>query len=77
MTDIMTNPTPALPENPDTKSRSLFQLAALRFRRNKAGYGSIRTKHDLFAIIPTSERVQEIYLCPEFERRTPGTGYRG
>lgn len=36
MTDIVTNPAPAQPENPDTKSRSLFQLAALRFRRNKA-----------------------------------------
>ncbi len=40
MTDIAThpsgNPTPALPENPETKSRSLFQLAVIRFRRNKA-----------------------------------------
>ena len=32
MTDIVT--TPALP--PETASRSLFQLAALRFRRNRA-----------------------------------------
>jgi hypothetical protein len=31
--------------------------------------------------IPLSDRydrlVQETYLCPEFERRIPGTGYRG
>ena len=53
------------------------------FRANKAGYlalpsGANFEKDDYFAVLDTvSEMVQETYLCPEFERRTPGTGYRG
>jgi hypothetical protein len=48
------------------------------FRENKAGYKSVRSKANLFAVWDTmTEFVQETYLCPEFERRVPGTGYRG
>jgi hypothetical protein len=48
------------------------------FRGNRAGYRSVRTKRDLFEVWGTMTAfVQETHLCPEFERRTPGTGYRG
>jgi hypothetical protein len=48
------------------------------FRGNKSGYRAVRTKRDLFGIWNTmTEFVQETFLCPEFERRAPGTGYRG
>lgn len=48
------------------------------FRGNKAAYRRVTTKDEFFALIPTmTERVQETYLCPEFEQRRPGTGYRG
>jgi hypothetical protein len=48
------------------------------FRDNKAGYRSVRTKRDLFEVWGTmTEFVQETFLCPVFERRAPGTGYRG
>src|SRR5262245_34488805 len=48
------------------------------FRDNKPGYAAVKTKPELAAIWNTmTEFVQETYLCPEFERRTPGTGYRG
>ena len=53
------------------------------FRANKAGYlaipqGEDFEKDDYFDVMDTvSEMVQETYLCPEFERRAPGTGYRG
>jgi hypothetical protein len=48
------------------------------FRDYKDGYRSVRTKADLFRIWETmTEFVQETYLCREFERRRPGTGYRG
>ena len=48
------------------------------FRGNKAGYRSVRTKRDLFEVWGTmTEFVQETFLCPEYERRAPGTGYRG
>lgn len=53
------------------------------FRANKAGYLALPTgvnfsKGVYFALMGTvAETVQETYLCPEFERRTPGTGYRG
>lgn len=48
------------------------------FRDNKQGYLSVKSKRDLFAIWDTmTEFVQETYLCPEFSRRKPGTGYRG
>lgn len=48
------------------------------FRGNKAAYLRVRGKEDLFAVWPTmTEYVQETHLCPEFERRAPGAGYRG
>lgn len=48
------------------------------FRDNKAAYRSVSTKQGLFAIWSSmTESVQETYLCPEFERRRPGAGYRG
>jgi hypothetical protein len=48
------------------------------FRDNKAEYLAVRSKADLFRIWGTMTGfVQETYLCPQFERRQPGTGYRG
>ena len=48
------------------------------FRDNKSGYLACRGKAGIFAVWGTmTEFVQETYLCPEYERRVPGTGYRG
>lgn len=53
------------------------------FRANKAGYLALPSGEDFekdayFDVMDTvSEMVPEIHLCPEFERRAPGTGYRG
>ena len=53
------------------------------FRANKEGYlalpsGEEFSKDAYFDVMDTvSEMVQETYHCPEFERRKPGTGYRG
>jgi hypothetical protein len=53
------------------------------FRANKRGYlglpsGEDFSKDAYFDVMETvSEMVQETYLCPEFEKRVPGTGYRG
>ena len=53
------------------------------FRANKTGYLALSIKEEdfkdhYFDVMDTvSEIVQETYLCPEFERRVPGTGYRG
>ena len=53
------------------------------FRANKAGYLALPSGEDFekdayFDVMDTvSEMVQETHLCPEFERRAPGTGYRG
>jgi hypothetical protein len=48
------------------------------FRGNKVGYRAVAGKDDLFDVWDTmTEYVQEPHLCPEFERREPGTGYRG
>ena len=48
------------------------------FRGNKAGYRAVTGKDDLFEVWDTmTEFVQETYLCSDFERRQPGTGYRG
>jgi hypothetical protein len=44
----------------------------------KAEYLKVRTKGEYMRVMNRyTERVQETYLCPEFERRKPGTGYRG
>ena len=49
------------------------------FRDNKEGYRMVKTKHDLFRVwgTMTGVLVQETFLCREFERRFPDTGYRG
>jgi hypothetical protein len=48
------------------------------FRGNKSQYLAVKNKQDLFAIWDTmTEFVQETYLCPEFQLRHRGTGYRG
>lgn len=48
------------------------------FRDNKQGYLQAKTKFELLRIWDTrTEFVQETYLCPEYEKRKPGTGYRG
>jgi Family of unknown function (DUF6304) len=53
------------------------------FRANKAAYLALPSGEDFekdayFDVMDTvSEIVQETYLCPEFKRRAPGTGYRG
>jgi hypothetical protein len=48
------------------------------FREAKTAYRSVSTKQGLFAIWNSATGfVQETYRCPEFERRRPGTGYRG
>jgi hypothetical protein len=47
------------------------------FRDNKTGYRAVNSKSAMFQAWGTmTEYVQETYLCPEFEKRTPGTGYR-
>lgn len=48
------------------------------FKNRKSEYLKVKSKRDFFLIHDQFERfVQEPYLCGEFERRIPGTGYRG
>jgi uncharacterized protein DUF6304 len=48
------------------------------FRDNESSYLQVHDKDGLFEIWDTmTEPVQDIYLCGEYERRKPGTGYRG
>lgn len=48
------------------------------FRDNKAAYRTVSSKSAMFRVWGTlTEFVQETHLCPEFEKRMPGTGYRG
>jgi hypothetical protein len=48
------------------------------FHRLEAEYLAVRSKIDYMKLHERNiERTQETYLCPEFLRRTPGTGYRG
>lgn len=48
------------------------------FRHCKAAYLAVKDKNDYMSMrCPTVDTVQETYLCSEFERRVPGTGYRG
>jgi hypothetical protein len=51
----------------------------LCFRLHKAAYLGVVGKSDMFRITAETspEYVQEFHVCPEFERRRPGTGYRG
>jgi hypothetical protein len=45
-------------------------------RGAKDQYLAVRSKHDYWSV-PVTENVMESYLCPEYQRRIPGTGYRG
>ena len=45
-------------------------------RGAKEQYLAVRSKLDYWSV-PVTEDVMETYLCPEYERRVPGTGYRG
>ncbi|HKY48939.1 MAG TPA: DUF6304 family protein [Acidimicrobiia bacterium] len=45
-------------------------------RGAKEQYLAVRSKHDYWAV-PRTEEVMETHLCPEYQRRIPGTGYRG
>lgn len=48
------------------------------FRDQKESYRQVKGKHGMFALWDKrTEYVRETALCPEFERRVPGTGYRG
>jgi hypothetical protein len=51
----------------------------LCFRDSKAQYRKVKSKSDLFKLAEAIKPliVQETFLCPEFKKRQPGTGYRG
>jgi hypothetical protein len=52
-------------------------LMGMRCHRGAKGqYLAVRAKRDYWSV-PVTEDVMETYLCPEYERRVPGTGYRG
>lgn len=45
-------------------------------RDAKDAYLAVRSKDDYFEV-PVTEQVLETYRCPDYQRRIPGTGYRG
>ena len=45
-------------------------------RDAKPQYLAVRSKAEYWGV-PVTEDVPETYLCDEYERRVPGTGYRG
>jgi hypothetical protein len=48
------------------------------FKNLKVEYLAVKTKIDFWSVHDRYDRfVQETYLCPEFQRRLQGTGYRG
>lgn len=48
------------------------------FRATKQAYRAVASKQALFELWDArTELVQETHVCPEFEPRRPGTGYRG
>jgi hypothetical protein len=51
-------------------------LGMLCHRGAKEEYLAVRSKREYWSV-PVTEDVLETYLCPEFEPRIPGTGYRG
>ena len=52
-------------------------LTGIRCHRGaKDQYLAVRSKADYWPV-PVTEEVPETYLCPEYRRRIPGTGYRG
>ena len=52
-------------------------LTGIRCHRGaKDQYLGVRSKADYWSV-PVTEEVPETYLCEEYQRRIPGTGYRG
>jgi len=52
-------------------------LMGMRCHRDaKAQYLAVRSKADYWSV-PVTEEVPETYLCPQFQPRIAGTGYRG
>ena len=52
-------------------------LLGMRCHRDaKEQYLAVRSKVDYWPV-PVAEDVMESYLCPEYDIRVPGTGYRG
>ena len=52
-------------------------LMGMRCHRDaKIQYLAVRSKTDYMSV-PVTEEVPETYLCDEYARRVPGTGYRG
>ena len=52
-------------------------LMGMRCHRDaKQRYLAVRSKADYWNV-PVTEEVPETYLCPEYQRRVAGTGYRG
>jgi hypothetical protein len=48
------------------------------FKNLKNEYLKVTSKDEFWSVHDRFDRlVQETYLCPEFSRRVPGTGYRG
>jgi hypothetical protein len=48
------------------------------FQNLKTEYIKVKTKQEFWSVHDRYDRmVQETYLCSQFERRVPGTGYRG
>jgi hypothetical protein len=50
------------------------------FRDSKADYRRVKGKSDFFKLMEAVSKpllVQETFLCPQFEKRQPRTGYRG
>jgi hypothetical protein len=45
-------------------------------RDAKQQYLAVKSKRDYWSV-PVTEEVMETYLCPQYQRRVPGTGYRG
>lgn len=45
-------------------------------RGAKAQYLAVISKRDYWSV-PVTEDVMETYVCSDYERRVPGTGYRG
>jgi hypothetical protein len=58
-------------------SPGVHGLTGIRCHRGaKDKYLAVRSKADYWSV-PVTEEVPETYLCEEYQRRIPGTGYRG
>lgn len=52
-------------------------LMGMRCHRDaRTQYLAVRSKAEYWPV-PVTEEVPETYLCPDYETRVPGTGYRG